>query len=239
MKAYIIRIKDNEISEKAAQRCLNSLEQFNIIDIEPELFDAVTPDVAEGLLLSHGIKWTYPWIDGKVDLKTGLKLNPYKTADRHKRIACFLSHYTLWNKSIEDDEPILVLEHDAIFIRPFFPQFTLDSKYGIIGINNPLGATRRPDVFDSQIQTMRGEHLDVDRVLPVPSVDSFDIPQGLAGNSAYAIKPEAARKLVEAVKDNGAWPNDAIMCKQILPGILGVTSKYYTKVQGTRSTTSL
>jgi len=45
--------------------------------------------------------------------------------------------------------------------------------------------------------------------------------------------------LLDVVKELGAWPNDAIMCRQTLPGVLGVTGKYYTKVQGTKSTTSL
>ena len=238
MKAYVITVKGNKLAESAAQNCMDSHMKFaNPFPIE--IRTGVQPDQVDDMFVKLPFEWTYPWDQPRTDIKSGLKLSPYQTADKRKRMACFLSHWLLWTECIADDRPLLILEHDAIFIRPFFPQFTLDSKYGIIGINNPLGATRRADVFDSQVQTMRGEHLDVDRVLPVPSVDAFDVPQGLAGNSAYVIKPEGARELVKVVKEHGAWPNDAIMCKQLLPGILGVTSKYYTKVQGTRSTTTL
>ena len=78
-----------------------------------------------------------------------------------------------------------------------------------------------------------------DQFQQVPWVDDDrKIPQGLAGNSAYMIKPAGARKLLQLVKEYGAWPNDAIMCRQLLPNI-GVTRKFYTKVQGLRSTTTL
>jgi len=56
--------------------------------------------------------------------------------------------------------------------------------------------------------------------------------------SAYIIKPAGAKKLIELVKQYGLWPNDAIMCRQLVPR-LGVTRKFYTNIQGLKSTTSL
>ena len=64
------------------------------------------------------------------------------------------------------------------------------------------------------------------------------IPQGLAGNSAYIIKPWAAKKVIQEVKEIGAWPNDALLCYQNF-SFLAVTKKYYTRVQGLPSTTTL
>jgi len=238
MHAYVITVDGNLISQSAANNCIDSHKKFKQ-DFPIERYNAVRPEQVDEEFKYLSFVWTYPWDEPRTDFKSGLKLTPYRTADRKKRIACFLSHYQLWQRCVLKKRPILVLEHDALFIRPFNYQYTLDSKYGIIGINNPLGATRRADVFDSQVQTMRGENLDADGVLPVPTIDNFDIPQGLAGNSAYVIKPHGAEELLDAVNAHGAWPNDAIMCKQILPNVLGVTKKYYTKVQGTRSTTTL
>jgi len=34
------------------------------------------------------------------------------------------------------------------------------------------------------------------------------------------------------------WPNDAIMCKQLIRG-LGVSRKFYTHIQNLKSTTTL
>ena len=44
--------------------------------------------------------------------------------------------------------------------------------------------------------------------------------------------------MIELVKEHGAWPNDALMCKQLIKS-LGVTRTFYTKIQGIRSTTTL
>jgi GR25 family glycosyltransferase involved in LPS biosynthesis len=110
-------------------------------------------------------------------------------------------------------------------------QFILDSKYDIIGINNPLMATRRAQRFFNTVKENKTD------LQPVPSIDEFNIPQGLAGNSAYIIKPTGAKNLLEAAKEYGAWPNDALMCKQLIPN-MGVTRVFYTKVQGLPSTTT-
>ena len=73
---------------------------------------------------------------------------------------------------------------------------------------------------------------------PVPNIDAFNVPQGLAGNSAYVMKPEGAKKMLELADEHGMLPNDALMCKQLIP-TLGVTRNFYTRVQGLRSTTTL
>ena len=59
------------------------------------------------------------------------------------------------------------------------------------------------------------------------------IPQGLPRHSAYIIKPEGAKKIIELQESIGWWPNDAIMCKQLCSW-LRVHKPYYTKVQGTQ-----
>lgn len=46
-----------------------------------------------------------------------------------------------------------------------------------------------------------------------------------------------AKKMLNLVAEYGLWPNDAIMCRQLVPN-LGVTKEYYTKVLGFGSTTS-
>ena len=100
-----------------------------------------------------------------------------------------------------------------------------------MGINNPLGATRKARDYYNTIVN------DPKWLQPVPSIDSHDVPQGLAGNSAYILKPIGAQKMLDIVKQYGLWPNDAIMCKQLLPR-LGVTKKFYTTIQGLQSTTT-
>jgi len=63
------------------------------------------------------------------------------------------------------------------------------------------------------------------------------VPDGLAGNSAYVIKPFAAQELINKYHELGVWPNDATMCIQLFPYL----EEYYpfiTKVEQEISTSS-
>ena len=230
MKAYCIVIKDNELSESAYSKLVESSEKVSN-DFQIERFDAITPINVNKDMAINGVKWNYPWTGGGLDMASGLLKKAYPTKNPDSRIACAMSHYNLWKKCVEDDEPILILEHDAIFKKKINFN-TTDIKYGIIGINNPIGNTRKAHLFDNKIQSKDNDFQ------PVPSIDSDNVPQGLAGNSAYIIKPSAAKHLIELVNQFGLWPNDAIMCKQLMPGELGVTKTYYTDTQKLKSTTT-
>ena len=133
---------------------------------------------------------------------------------------------------VEKDEPLVILEHDAIFIRPFDETAFMKAECDIISINDPRGATRKAQDFHEKLQ--KGPKT----IQRVPTIDDMMVPQGLPGNSAYIMKPSGAKKMLELVKEYGAWPNDALMCKQLIQSIAS-SKVYYTKVQGTRSTTSL
>ena len=182
----------------------------------------------------NGVAWTYPLDEHQdgLDLKTGLRLTHYKTENHSNRVACMISHMRCWQKAIELNQTIVVLEHDALFTDTLCPEdLTSEWKGGIIGLNDPRGATRRSQEFHRKVSSYVG-------LQPVPSVDDWDVPQGLAGNSAYMISPKAAKKLLNKVKEIGMWPNDALMCKQLFPW-LEVVYPYYTTIQkGLKSTTT-
>lgn len=230
MKAVSIVIKDNAVSELGYYRLVESSKAVgNNFDIVK--WDAVTATNVNEFMDAVGLKWNYPWEGEIVDFATGLKKTAYKTTNPKARIACACSHYSLWHESATNDITMLILEHDANFINKidFDPN---DVKAEILGINNPLGATRKSQLYyDMIMQSAASYQL-------VPWIDNAYVPQGLAGNSAYIIKPTGAKKLIELVKQYGLWPNDAIMCRQLVPR-LGVTRKFYTNIQGLKSTTSL
>lgn len=230
MKAVAIVIKDNELSETGYARLVQSSKSVGN-DFEVERLDAITPSNVDWFMENAGLRWNYPWQGEVNDFATGLKKSAYKTANPKARIACACSHYILWNTSILENTPVLVLEHDAYFTHKidFDPN---DTKADIIGINDPLGATRRSQLYRDKIQQS-------DQPFQlVPWIDDITVPQGLAGNSAYIIKPQGASALIKLISLYGLWPNDAIMCRQLISK-LGVTKKFYTKVQGLVSTTSL
>jgi GR25 family glycosyltransferase involved in LPS biosynthesis len=229
MISFVITLDDNAISEKGAENLIASSKKFKN-DFTIEKFSAITGSMAYTIMTGNGLKWKYPWQGKETDLKTGLIKSAYQTEVKENRIACALSHWLLWHKCSILNEPILILEHDAIFTHKLDYQSILKSNYDIIGINSPASATRRAHKFHDIVQGRSAW------IQPVPDIDEFNVPQGLAGNSAYIIKPAGANNLLKAVSNHGLWPNDALMCKQIIPR-MGVTKVYFTRVQGLPSTT--
>jgi len=231
-RAYVIRIRDHGESEAAASNLIVSSQRFKN-DFEIKKFRATVPEGVVDLFFKKNLRWTYPW-HGKVnDMRSGLTLTGYETKIPQRRIACFFSHYRLWQKVVEDNEPTIILEHDAIFTRKLNLDLLSSSKYDIIGLNDPRGATRLAAKYWEAMQNGKSE------VIPVPKIDNPMVPQGLAGNSAYWINPTGASKLLDLVKEHGAWPNDAIMCQQLMPRQLGQLKVPVTGLQKVRSTTTL
>ena len=229
MEAYAIVIEGHEVSEQGYTNLEASSKKVrNSFQIKK--FNAIVSKMARTVMSGNGIRWKYPWEGQETDIKTGLIKTAYPTANRNTRIACALSHWLLWHKCLSKDEPLLILEHDALFIKKLDYDKIASSKYDIVGINSPAAATRKAHEFHDKVQATHAQ------IQPVPTIDEFNVPQGLAGNSAYIIKPAGAKAVLDAVKEHGLWPNDAIMCKQIIPN-LGVTKTYYTRVQGLPSTT--
>jgi hypothetical protein len=231
MKAFAIVVDGNEVSQKGYENLVKSSWSVgNPFEIKQH--SAVPVCEVEQALNDYEIKWQYPWEGEVIDFATGLTKKSYPTKDRRKRISCSLSHFNLWQHCFEVSEPILILEHDSMFINPI--NFDIrDTKFDLLGINNPLMCTRKAHQFYDTIVKKFDEYQ------PVPIVDSdIKIPQGIAGNSAYIITPRAAEQLISLTYQHGLWPNDAIMCKQLVDR-MGVTRKFYTRVQGLPSTTTL
>ena len=72
----------------------------------------------------------YPAVDGTQDVLTYPASLPrwFKVTDHHlsqTEVACALSHISLWAKCVEQDHPLIVLEHDAIMVQalPEHPVF--------------------------------------------------------------------------------------------------------------------
>lgn len=231
MNVKAIVMEGNETSNKGFERLKNSsIEVGNEFEIKK--FNAILPEDVNNTMEKYGLKWNWPWTKREIDKQTGIEKQPYATQVKERRIACFLSHYMIWRESFEIDEPILILEHDALFIEKFDPIDALYSDYWFIGINDPRRATRKEMVFFKEIEKR------LDKIQPCPIIDNMKIAQGLAGGSAYIVKPDGGLALVKAAQKYGAWPNDALLCMQLFPGKLGVTKTFYTKVQGLPSTTS-
>jgi len=231
MRAFAIVIKDHPISESGFSELVRSSKSVGN-DAVIDRFDAVVPEQVESQMKAHKLQWNYPSKGSVLDPWSELRKTAYGERNPLRRVACSLSHYNLWKKTIELDEPLMILEHDALFVKKVDEASLVGSSFGVIGINSPFHATFAFDRYHQMIQQNKQE------VQPVPMLASKEIPQGLAGNSAYIIKPFAAKHLIQLCHKYGLWPNDAIMCQQLCT-FLGVSKTYYTQVQGLKSTTTL
>lgn len=115
-KAYIITIKDHENSEKMAARCMVSCQK---VGQPAEIFDAfdgtgrLNPDII------------VPEHSRNKDWVSWLKL--VNTTLTKPEICCFLSHFALWVKCVEEDQPLIALEHDAVMLQPFTEHMAINA----------------------------------------------------------------------------------------------------------------
>lgn len=238
MKAFIITMSNNAKSLEMTKVLKESILRTET-NLCVEHFEAIQPPE----LYKHNVDifedfvaWKYPERDTEnhLDFSTGLFLKSYAANDPKRVIACALSHAKLWKWSADNNETIVVLEHDAVFTKKFDPSdYTYDPAWGVLGLNDPRGNTRKGQLFHSIVSQNNG-------IQSVPDIDTTQeppLPMGIAGNSAYMIRPFAAKQLIEKCKELGLWPNDAIMCKQLFPW-LRVTYPYITNTQPNVSSTT-
>ena len=212
MEARVITIIGDEYSERVADRCIASA------NIPVKKFAACTGSESRSRLERWRLEWT--WGNGY----KGMEHKPYG-GNHDRRVACFISHYELWMLCAARDKPLLILEHDAVFVRPF-KEFEFES---VCMINDPLGATPRGRWWHEQM-IKRGPG-----VWPKTKVFDDTRPDGLAGGSAYVMQPAAANQLIELAHSIGAWPNDALICRQLVDG-LQEHYNFITRVMPERST---
>lgn len=260
--AHIITMIDDQQSLVSAKECIRSIwNTKSLIDahiyratlpmsVVDDIKLYLKPYKKQLLLANDTPRYTYPATpdQNRMDFATGLQLNAYRAADIRKVVACSISHMRLWMKCVRAEKPLMVLEHDARFKSRFKFEYltdhstnknpTLDRQSnlnftkGVIGLNQPLGATRKAKVYDENL-TLAG----VNRVLSVDGPNDPPFPSGIAGNSAYIIYPEAAKALLDKTAEVGIWPNDAIMCKQLFPWLYHF-KPYFTSIQPMPSTTT-
>jgi len=133
MKAFVITIMDNQKSVEAATRCMKSAEKYGL---RVEYHPAYTPK-------------DKPW---EILHKKGI--SPHGFVERYSRLencmSCFLSHHSLWEMAVENNEKIIVFEHDAIvtgevpvnmpfegcmtFSKPSYGKFNTPIKLGVDGL---------------------------------------------------------------------------------------------------------
>lgn len=128
-------------------------------------------------------------------------------------IATFFSHRSLWEKCIELNENILVLEHDAIFTNKVEEDFS-NFKGDILNLGKPNWGSHKPADFSE-----RGIG-----IVKRPKCKKEHDPYGyglnetctcdtiwLFGAHAYVVTPKGAKKLIKKSNKEGILPADVFI----------------------------
>jgi len=192
IKAYIIHLSKIENSLRSALRLKKELKQFNI---KSELFEGSYGDVTKEqyqLMNREHHPWTF---------KGPRKL----VSEEHKIrqsspgvIGCFDSHYRLWEKCIELNEPIMIFEDDAQVIRRFY-NVEWDEVLSLVFSHN-----KKMNRYIDYLERPTG----------IPVAAEYK-NASMPGNAGYAIKPYAAYKLVTMYK-NSFLPADNAINKHVV-----------------------
>ena len=119
--AYIIRINGHEISEILAKRCADSVTAVNMRYEYSDAFNGVAASI------------TPP--DNMHPFMKMVKITDHFLT--RGEVACALSHINLWAKCVEDDQPLVVLEHDAIMLKNY-QEHTLFNSIDYLGSTEQL-----------------------------------------------------------------------------------------------------
>jgi GR25 family glycosyltransferase involved in LPS biosynthesis len=122
---------------------------------------------------------------------------------------CFLSHYELWKKCVDQNETFLICEHDGIFIRNM-PADIEDHFEHVLNLD-PYNQ------FDESYNELvkKSLSLPVDYCTAVPASKDKAGPY-LPGAYGYLIKPEGARRLIQFAQEKGALPTDKHIGQKIV-----------------------
>jgi hypothetical protein len=194
---YIIYIPGHELSEKMARRCLQSCES---VGQKAELFEGF--DGTSGVVKIPKHLEDQSWVKWM------------KVTDQFQsptEIACSLSHIALWVKCMEIGLPVVILEHDAIMVKPYH-------THPFYNILSYLGC-------HEQLQQ---------QCLPITPIHSSINKNWHFINRAhaYCVDPQVSKRLFINVLDRGIFETSDVMIKCDDVGIVQHDFYAYDKSDG-------
>jgi len=188
MKAFIVYLSKIESSLKSGLRLQSELKN---IGIYAEMFEGSYGDVTKIQYERIGRKhhpWTFKGPD--VILPDWFK----EKQSTPGIIGCFDSQYRLWQKCVNLDEPIMIFEDDAHIIRPYHPVEWTD----VLSLVSSHG--KKMKKYQHYLDCPEGK----------PKA-SYYHRSSMPGNAGYAIKPHAAKILVDTYAHSFLPADNAIM----------------------------
>ena len=161
---YVICLTDVPESLAGAERCINSAKRYGE-DKGMEIFPGIRKEESLAFFLERGL--TFTSTPGHEEL-----------FDISAEMGCFASHYLLWEKCVELDEAIMILEDDVEFCAPVLP---LRFKE-IIHLGRPYSQ------WNAEIMAAVSDKYQ----------EAYNPFNYLLGAYAYGVTAVAARKLIDS-----------------------------------------
>lgn len=189
MKNFIICLSNIEASLITANNLKKQLEQYKA---HAELFEGTYGNDAVVMMENEG-RTFHPW---------GIK-GPNCPADPNDKSVlkastpgvkgCFYSHYKLWQKCVELNQPIIIWEDDIVLRRPYIPIKFEDVL--VVALGHPTKSQGYLEYLENPTGRPRAREY---RQASMP------------GCCGYAIKPHAAKKLVDTYSNTFLPADNAI-----------------------------
>jgi GR25 family glycosyltransferase involved in LPS biosynthesis len=218
MKNYIICLSKIPASLETATTLKNQLESYGS---DVELFEGTYGHDAKKMMQEEG-RCLHPW-SFKGPPKNGIIPEPDPTIHHRPGIqGCFYSHFRLWQKCIDLNQPIIIWEDDIVLRRPY-----ISVKWQDVLVL-ALGHPKKTEKYRQYLDSPTGE-----------PVAAEYYQSSMPGNCGYAIKPHAAKKLVNIYKNTYLPADNAInqhhVRIEIHSYVMGIAR---TKIEGKKSLTS-
>lgn len=208
MKSFVIYVDTSDRSIKSAK---HTQKVFKEIDIDVNLFKGVNTDNV----------WQ-TFIDSDFNI---LDIKRFGAGSIDAEIATFFSHYNLWLKCMELNQPILILEHDAILTNNKIDLNILKNfNKDLLNLGEPNWGSYYYGNFKSEWLTKedgiikrpicKNEH-DVYQVWNQKEGLCHCDTMWLFGAHGYLLNPNGATKLIKGVK-KGILPADVYIRTTLL-----------------------
>ena len=157
---YIISIQGNKVSEQLTQQCLASCKEVGQPNVN--VFPAFDATGSKIKVQQHDLGLPVGEL-GSIKVPEFLQGQAFLNFLRLKRcdllmtqIACFLSHYSLWCMCLDKDMPIVILEHDAVMVKPFLRHNYLNNIVYLGGSEQIGGSLHAEDTIPPHASDQQG-----------------------------------------------------------------------------------
>ena len=138
---------------------------------------------------------------------------------------CFLAHFQLWQKCLELNEPIVICEHDGVFVRPL-PDNIL--KFEHVLRLEPFRHWK--DDYEENIKNSLNKEVVIETA-------PTEFKTHYVGYYGYAIKPQGAKRLIKRAQRKGVKSvdrfidNGVVDIKSVSASVIRLDQEYIGKVK--------